>query len=321
MCPTRADEPEGSSGRINGRILTAQSLRFPVGHSSSCRKIVEKHLVFQENVLRPSEEWSSRGTGWVVARVAEGTGYWMQNGVARELSAGGGVVLAFNNTGRLRASRLGNLKLEFFSVRLQFLNGLLTVAEWHQLEIIPSHSDGQFLCFTATEPVGQKFAHIANQTRRDGLTMRCALLQLWDSAVSGMMAVPTAADTAHTNKLRERFRQMIGHMLEAELSGSSLGELAGQLNCSERHFSRLFREEFGVPLRARQIELRLQRARQLLADSDAKVVNVAFGSGYRHLGLFNAMFKKRFGMTPSEWRQANREEANKTEIREAGNSK
>ena len=94
-------------------------------------------------------------------------------------------------------------------------------------------------------------------------------------------------------------------MLEAELSGKTLAELAGQLHCSERHFSRLFREEFGVPLRARQIELRLQRARQLLADSDAKIINVAFESGYRHLGLFNAMFKKRFGVTPSEWRQQN----------------
>ena len=76
-------------------------------------------------------------------------------------------------------------------------------------------------------------------------------------------------------------------------------DLAGQLNCSERHFSRLFREEFGVPLRARQIELRLQRARQLLADSDAKIINVAYDSGYQHLGLFNVMFKKRFGMTPA----------------------
>ena len=60
-----------------------------------------------------------------------------------------------------------------------------------------------------------------------------------------------------------------------------------------------------MPLRARQIELRLQRARQLLADSNAKVINIAYNSGYRHLGLFNAMFKKRFGVTPSEWRQQN----------------
>ena len=51
--------------------------------------------------------------------------------------------------------------------------------------------------------------------------------------------------------------------------------------------------------------MRLQRARQLLVHSNAKIINVAYESGYRHLGLFNAMFKKRFGVTPSEWRQQN----------------
>ena len=60
-----------------------------------------------------------------------------------------------------------------------------------------------------------------------------------------------------------------------------------------------------MPLRAHQTELRLQRALQLLADADAKIINVAYESGYRHLGLFNAMFKKRFGVTPSEWRRQN----------------
>ena len=43
----------------------------------------------------------------------------------------------------------------------------------------------------------------------------------------------------------------------------------------------------------------------MLADSDAKIINVAHESGYRHLGLFNAMFKKRFGLTPSKWRKQN----------------
>ena len=276
---------------------------------------VERHLILQELVLRPSGEWASGSQGWTIARVAEGSGYWMQGGLparsengiqaggnARALNPGDGLVLAFNGGGQLRASQLGPLKLEWFTVQPQFLNGLLTVAEWHQLET--GRSAPFILHFTANEPIGQKFAHIAHQTRSDGLTMRCALLQLWASAVSGLLAAP-AADTAHANRLRERFRQVIGHMLEAKLSGSSLGELAGQLHCSERHFSRLFREEFGVPLRARQIELRLQRAQQLLADSDAKVINVAYDSGYRHLGLFNAMFKKRFGVTPSAWRQQN----------------
>jgi AraC family transcriptional regulator of adaptative response / DNA-3-methyladenine glycosylase II len=77
------------------------------------------------------------------------------------------------------------------------------------------------------------------------------------------------------------------------------------LSCSERHFRRLFLQEFGVSLRTRQIESRLQRARQLLDETGDKISNIAFESGYRHLGLFNARFKKRFGLTPSAWRQRN----------------
>ncbi|MSU61910.1 MAG: helix-turn-helix domain-containing protein [Pedosphaera sp.] len=51
------------------------------------------------------------------------------------------------------------------------------------------------------------------------------------------------------------------------------------------------------------MELRLQKAGQLLRESDAKIDHVAMESGFRHLGLFNAMFKKRFGTTPTEWRR------------------
>jgi AraC-like DNA-binding protein len=264
----------------------------------------ERHLNLQELILRPSGEWIPRCNGWVVARVAEGTGYWMQPGGARELNAGDGFVATFSGNALLRASQLGSLKLQFFTVQPQFLNGLLTVAEWHQLEVAPNNSAPHISFFSAGEPVGQKFAHIANQSGSDGLPMRCALLQLWANAMAGLLAKPFSISSG-ANKLRDRFRQTIGQMLEAELSECSLNELAGQLHCSERHFSRLFREEFGVPLRARQIELRLQRARQLLADSNAKVINVAYDSGYRHLGLFNSMFKKRFGVTPSEWRLQN----------------
>jgi hemolysin activation/secretion protein/AraC-like DNA-binding protein len=265
---------------------------------------VERHLIFQEVILRPSGEWTPGGHCWTVARVAEGSGYWMQGANTRALNAGDGLVLGFNAAGLLRASQLGSLKLQFFTVQPQFLNGFLTVAEWHRLEIAPAAAPPPAAFFTAHEPVGQKFAHVANQSHGDGLAMRCALLQLWAGAVTGLFPSPTPSSPG-INKLRDRFHQIIGQMLEAELSGSSLCELAARLHCSERHFSRLFREEFGVPLRARQIELRLQRARQLLADSDAKVINVAYDSGYRHLGLFNAMFKKRFGATPSEWRQQN----------------
>ncbi len=159
--------------------------------------------------------------------------------------------------------------------------------------------------FSASEPAAQKFSRLASQPQRDCLASRSAMLQLWASSISTLLP-PVNSATGQLIQLRDRFREFIGKMSEAELATRSLPELAGQLHCSERHFSRLFREEFRVTLRDRQTELRLQRARQLLAATNNKIINVAHESGYRHLGLFNAMFKRRFGLTPSAWRQESR---------------
>jgi hemolysin activation/secretion protein/AraC-like DNA-binding protein len=264
---------------------------------------IERHLILQEITLRPSGEWSPPAPGWTVVRVAEGIGYWLQGGGARELQAGDGFAATDTSLLVLRASQLGPLKLEFFCVQPQFLNGLITVAEGHQLELAGKNIAAHAIFFNATDPVGQKFSRLVIQPQRENLTMRSALLQLWSQAVAGVLSAAPVEDPGH--KLHERFRQLVAQMPDAELATRSLTELAERLHCSERHFSRLFRAEFGVPLRKRQTELRLQRARQLLADANAKVITVAYESGYRHLGLFNAMFKKRFGVTPSEWRQQN----------------
>ncbi len=265
--------------------------------------IVERHLILQELTLPPSTEWPPRCNGWLMVRVAVGTGYWLQHGVEpRQLTVGDGLIATHNVDGVIRASQLGPLKLQFFTVQLQYLNGVLTVAEWQQLEIDPNNPAPPVSLFKAEEPIGKRFMRLADQTRSNRLPMRCALLQLWANAVAGLLPASVSASTSG-NKLRDHIRELVGQMTEAELSEHSLTELARQLHCSERHFSRLFREEFGVPFHARQIELRLQRARQLLAEPDAKIINVAYDSGYRHLGLFNALFKKRFGQTPAEWRR------------------
>ncbi|MGA2279252.1 MAG: helix-turn-helix domain-containing protein [Verrucomicrobiota bacterium] len=266
---------------------------------------IERHLLLQELTLRPSGEWAPYHFEWFMVRVADGIGYWLQPGVAaRQLSPGDCLIATGKSNGVLRASQLDPLKLQFFNVQPQYLNGLLTVAEWHQLEVAPNNLSSHVSIFTAGEPLAQRFTRLVEQSHRESLPVRCGLLQLWANAFAGLLPALTKEPT-EGGRLRERFRQLVGQMPEAELSQCSLRELAGQLCCSERHFTRIFREEFGVPLRARQIEWRLQRARQLLTNSDAKITNVAYDSGYQHLGLFNVMFKKRFGMTPSKWRQQN----------------
>jgi len=253
--------------------------------------------------LRPSGEWRPEARGWTVVRVAEGAGYCLQGAGARELNPGDTLVSAPAASITIRASQLGVLKLDFYLVLPQYLNGLLTVTEWRQLEDAAKESAPRVLHFPANEPAAQKFTRIAGQRQRDCLSSRSAMLQLWASAINSLL--PANDMSGGGLQLRDRFREFIGKMSESELATRSLSELAGQLHCSERHFSRLFREEFNISLRSRQTELRLQRARQLLAATNTKIINVAYESGYRHLGLFNQMFKRRFGLTPSAWRQKN----------------
>jgi len=262
-----------------------------------------RHLIIQELCLRPSGEWTPAG-GWTVVRVAEGAGYCLQAGSARELNVGDMALAGANAAATFRASQLGVLKLEYFQVLPQCLNGLLTVTEWRQLEDVSSQMSKRVLHVSANEPAAQKFTRLVTQPQRDGLAARSALLQLWASNITNLLPIMDAGSSSVN--LRERFRQFIGKMSETELAVRTLPQLAEEMHCSERHFSRLFREEFHISLRARQTELRLQRARQLLVESDSKIINIAFESGYRHLGLFNSMFKKRFGVTPSKWRQQNR---------------
>lgn len=268
----------------------------------------EQHLTLHEFLLPPSGEWAPRSEGWVILRVAEGVGYFLQRGgTVRELSAGDCLVMAHRGNGSFRASRLGPLKLQFFLIDPQSLNGLFTLAEGRRLEAAFEGTSPHISIFTSQERVALEFARIAAQPHAEGLPNRCQFVQLWAEGIAGLLTTPIPS-AVNSGELRERLRQMIGRMSEADLAESSLQDLAAELRCSERHFGRLFREEFGAPLHQRQIELRLLRARQLLASSDAKIVNVAYDSGYRHLGLFNTMFKKRFGVTPSEWRRQNARE-------------
>jgi AraC-like DNA-binding protein len=254
--------------------------------------------------IQIAEEWlpgSQCSQGWIIVRVADGAGYWLKGKAAGELNAGDGLILGFDDLTQIRASVLCPMKLQYFTVQPQYL-GLLTVAEWHQFKIKSENSPSSFLLFRAHEPVGQELARLAGQAKGSGLSARCALLQFWAGLVADTLG-PAKNSSLRGNKLRERFQQLFRQMPEIELAVCSLPELAQQLNCSKRHLCRLFREEFGVPLRVCQTELRLLRVRQLLVETDSTVINVANQCGYRHLSFFNSMFKKRFGMTAGEWRR------------------
>src|SRR5882672_6323422 len=262
-----------------------------------------RHLFVVELNLVPCAEWSDQSPAWRFVRISRGVAYWLSRGVNKELASGEVVVVAPDAKGAVRASQLGEAQVHYFEFSPELLGGFFSLFERHHFDAVITRSRPTVQFLSAGHPAAQYFSAIVSlPLAGNSLLQRCEGLRL---AVSFFLEELTSHKPPPSSSpyALHRFRQIIQQVPDQEVLQYTPEQLAQLCGCSPRHFGRLFRKHFGVSLRARQTELRLLMARHLLLDSDAKVVEVAMESGYRSLGLFNTMFKKAFGMTPTEWRR------------------
>jgi len=102
-----------------------------------------------------------------------------------------------------------------------------------------------------------------------------------------------------------RLAQVAAHMISAgALNGRGVAALAGELGVSERHLRRALEREIGASPLALAQTYRLLLAKRLLADTPLPVTRVAFASGFQSLRRFNALFRARYRLSPSDLRRA-----------------
>lgn len=82
----------------------------------------------------------------------------------------------------------------------------------------------------------------------------------------------------------------------------SIEALAQRTNCSPRHFSRLFKDAFGASPAEYVEALRLGEGAERLVNSSAAVDTVAASVGYASASVFRRAFERRFGLSPSFYR-------------------
>lgn len=78
--------------------------------------------------------------------------------------------------------------------------------------------------------------------------------------------------------------------------------LAKVSGVSEAHFSRSFKQAFGVPPHRYLLTRRIERATALLRDTDLPITEIAFRTGWESLGTFGRIFRDITGESPGEHR-------------------
>lgn len=82
-----------------------------------------------------------------------------------------------------------------------------------------------------------------------------------------------------------------------------VAELARAAHSSPAHFSRRFAGKFGSPPHRYLLERRIERAKHLLATTDASVLEIALRVGFGGAPSFCTAFKRVTGTTPSAHRR------------------
>lgn len=101
--------------------------------------------------------------------------------------------------------------------------------------------------------------------------------------------------------LREHFHERV-----------DLAQLARVVHVSPFHLHRLFRQATGTTPHEFVVDLRLQRSRELLARTELAVVDIATAVGFRSASHFANTFKRRFGVTPRQFRRQQRKHGQPT---------
>ena len=95
-------------------------------------------------------------------------------------------------------------------------------------------------------------------------------------------------------------------MLRGNLAGNiTVQELANSCSLSVSHFARRFRSSFATSVHQRLIQLRMDRAKDLLSRTNKNLAEIALLSGFYDQAALSRAFSRIEGISPSRWRRLN----------------
>jgi AraC family transcriptional regulator len=145
---------------------------------------------------------------------------------------------------------------------------------------------------------------------RDEIRDGCTSGRLYAESISlallaylaGRYATPRPLDSCDSSLSRAQKRKLVDYIRANLISNLSVSELAGLVQMSPSHFSRLFKTSFGVtPYRYVMLE-RIEAAKAMLATPELSASQVAMAFSFSSQSHFVKVFRQFTGVTPKQYR-------------------
>lgn len=104
-----------------------------------------------------------------------------------------------------------------------------------------------------------------------------------------------ASELAHLRRAKDLVDRAYAEPLD-------VAALARRAHVSTAHFSRRFKEAFGETPHQYVLTRRVERAQELLRNTELRVTDICLEVGFQSLGSFSSAFHRVAGMTPTAYR-------------------
>lgn len=109
--------------------------------------------------------------------------------------------------------------------------------------------------------------------------------------------------TCGDGKGKDKISELISRVKMVPNLNITVSECAAFCNMSKPHFTRVFKQVTGMPPAQFMLELRVERAKELLAFTDKSIAEIAEASGFSDQNYFARIFKRFTGISPSQYRR------------------
>lgn len=98
-------------------------------------------------------------------------------------------------------------------------------------------------------------------------------------------------------------KKACGYISEHYAKNLTLSEVAEHLHIHPNYFSTLFKSQTGITFRDYLRNVRIEKSKTMITESQIKLNDIAFQTGYQDVSHYNRAFKKVTGISPSNYRR------------------
>ena len=104
----------------------------------------------------------------------------------------------------------------------------------------------------------------------------------------------------------ENIKKVATYIREHYTSKMKISDVADYMGMSEQYLCRYFKKMTGKTLTEYMNEIRIEKASEMLSNTNEKVIDIAIQCGYDNISYFIKRFKNLKGITPQEYRKVSK---------------